>query len=374
MFTSTRKTKKITVAALLLILGLTAMLAFAAFGCGDDGASAGSDDTGNSIPSASLTGAGSTFVYPLFSKWFDVFGQENPQVMINYQSIGSGGGIKQITAETVDFGASDAPMKDEELAAAPGELLHIPTVAGAVVVVYNVDGISGGLKLTSETLAKIFLGEITKWNDPALAADNPGVSLPDADIVVVHRSDGSGTTNIFTDYLTAANPDWKDRVGKGKEVNWPAGIGAKGNEGVGGQVSQTAGSIGYVELAYATQNDLSMASLKNKAGNFVEPSVASTTAAMAGGLSSLPSDLRGSIVDADGADAWPIAGLTYLLVYKNQKDEGKGTALVAFIEWAIHNGSSYAQDLDYAPLPDELIAKDEEILKQVNFEGKSLAS
>lgn len=358
------------VSAMLLVV-LTLLLAFAlAAGCGDEKTS----DSGGGIPSASLTGAGATFPYPLYSKWFDVFGKDNPQVTINYQSIGSGGGIKQITAETVDFGASDAPMKDEELAAAPGELLHIPTVAGAVVIVYQIEGVSTGLKLTPDTLGKIFLGQITKWNDPAIVADNSSISLPDKDIVVVHRSDGSGTTSIFTDYLDTANSEWKEKVGKGKEVNWPVGLGAKGNEGVGGQVSQTDGSIGYVELAYATQNDLAMASLRNKAGNFVDPSLETTTAAMAGAISSLPDDMRGSIVNADGADAWPIAGLTYLLVYKDQKDEAKGRALVAFIDWAIHNGSSYAKDLDYAPLPPELISRDEAKLKEINYQGKSLSS
>jgi phosphate transport system substrate-binding protein len=344
-------------ATAILVFGLLAM----AIGCGGSG-------------SVSLTGAGATFPYPLYSKWFDVYSQENPGVTINYQSIGSGGGIQQITAQTVDFGASDAPMKDEELDKAPGELLHIPTVAGAVVVVYNVEGLSTGLKLTSDTLGKIFLGEITKWNDPALAADNPGIDLPDKDIAVIHRSDGSGTTNIFTDYLSSANADWKDQVGKGKEVNWPVGIGGKGNEGVGGQVAQTDGSIGYVELAYATQNQLSMASLKNKSGTFIEPSVDSTTAAMAGAISSLPDDLRGSIVNSDGANAWPIAGLTYLLVYKNQQDEAKGRALVTFIDWAINNGSSYAKDLDYAPLPPELAARVKTKLAEINYQGTSLAS
>lgn len=347
--------------ALIAILALIAM----AVGCGDS--------SGGSVPSASLTGAGATFPYPLYSKWFDVFGKDNPGVNINYQSIGSGGGIQQITAQTVDFGASDAPMKDEELAKAPGQLMHIPTVAGSVVVVYNVPGVSSGLKLTPENLARIFMGAITRWNDPALTADNPDLQLPDKDIAVVHRSDGSGTTSIFTDYLAAANSEWKEKVGKGKEVNWPAGIGGKGNEGVGGQVSQTEGAIGYVELAYATQNKLSTALIKNKAGKFVEGTVENTTAALAAAVSKLPEDFRGSIVNQDGDNAYPIAGLTYLLVYKDQKDQNKGKALVAFIQWAIHNGSNYAKDLEYAPLPPEMVKKVDAKLKQINYQGQSLA-
>jgi phosphate transport system substrate-binding protein len=356
----------------MLAAMMIAVLGFvgATVGCNDSGTTTGAG--GMIIPSASLTGAGATFPYPLYSKWFDVFGKDNPQVTINYQSIGSGGGIQQIIAQTVDFGASDAPMKDDELAKAPASLIHVPTVAGAVVVVYNVNGVSPGLKLTADTLAKIFLGKIVKWNDPALMADNPSMNLPDKDIVVVHRSDGSGTTSIFTDYLDAANADWKAEVGKGKEVKWPAGIGGKGNEGVGGQVAQTDGSIGYVELAYATQNKLSAASLKNKAGKFVEATVESTTAAVAGAASKLPDDFRGSIVNADGDGAYPIAGLTYLLVYKEQKDKAKGQALVAFMNWALHSGSSYAKDLQYAPLPQDLVKKVDDRIKQISYQGTSL--
>lgn len=349
------------------VFAIVALMVLAA-GCGDSG----STGTGN-VPSASLTGAGATFPYPLYSKWFDVFGKDHAGVNINYQSIGSGGGIQQIIAQTVDFGASDAPMKDDELAKAPAPLLHIPTVAGAVVVVYNVQGINSGLKLTPETLAKIFMGTITNWNDAALKADNADLQLPDKDIAVVHRSDGSGTTSIFTDYLASANSDWKDNVGKGKEVNWPVGIGGKGNEGVGGQVSQTDGSIGYVELAYATQNKLSTASIKNKAGKFVEGTVENTTAALAAAVIKLPDDFRGSIVNQDGDNAYPISGLTYLLIYKDQKDQNKGKALVAFVSWAIHSGNGYAKDLQYAPLPPELVKKVDDKLKQINYQGQSLA-
>jgi len=351
----------ITLIVAIALLALTA-------GCGGSG---GTDASG--VPSASLTGAGATFPYPLYSKWFDVFGKDHAGVNINYQSIGSGGGIQQITAQTVDFGASDAPMKDEELAKTPAPILHIPTVAGAVVVVYKVKGVDSGLRLTPETLAKIFMGQITNWNDPALKTDNASLELPDQDIRVVHRSDGSGTTSIFTDYLASANADWKDQVGKGKEVNWPVGIGGKGNEGVGGQVSQTEGSIGYVELAYASQNKLSTAMIRNKAGKFVEGTVENTTAALASAVNNLPEDFRGSIVDQAGDNAYPISGLTYLLIYKDQKDQNKGKALVAFVNWALHSGGGYAKDLEYAPLPPEMIAKVDAKLKQVNYQGQSLA-
>lgn len=355
---ATRATRKMGLAAIVAAVG--AMLMIVPAGCGGGA-------------STSLTGAGATFPYPLYSKWFDVYGKDNPEVSINYQSIGSGGGIQQITAQTVDFGASDAPMKDEELAMAPGELIHIPTVAGAVVVVYNVDGVGSGLKLTPDTLANIFMGKITRWNDGAIKAENPSVDLPDKDIVVVYRSDGSGTTSIFTDYLASTNDEWKNSVGKGKDVKFPTGIGAKGNEGVGGQVKNIGGSIGYVEAAYATQSKLSSAQIRNKAGNFVAATVDTTSAAVAGAADNLPADFRGSIVNADGENAYPIAGLTYLLVYKNQSDKAKGEALVAFINWALHNGSSYARDLEYAPLPPEMVSKVDEKLKLINFEGQSLA-
>lgn len=374
MVSTTRRTEKTLFsrspkAIPLMALALFLALAVFASGCGGTNAEGG----GGANLNASLTGAGATFPYPLYSKWFDVFGTNNPGVTINYQSIGSGGGIQQVTAQTVDFGASDAPMKDEELAKAPGQLLHIPTVAGAVVVVYNVSGVGPGLKLTPETLAKIFMGTIKNWSDPALKADNPSLNLPDKEIVVVHRSDGSGTTSIFTDYLASANSEWKDNVGKGKDVKWPVGIGGKGNEGVGGQVKQTDGSIGYVESAYATQNKLAAASIKNKAGKFVEGNLANTTAAIGAAASKLPDDFRGSIVNADGDNSYPIAGFTYLLVYKDQKDQAKGKVLVAFISWALHNGGNYAKDLEYAPLPPEMVSKVDGKLKQINYQGQSLA-
>jgi len=318
-----------------------------------------------------LTGAGATFPYPLYSKWFDVY-QQKTGVKINYQSIGSGGGIQQITQRTVDFGASDAPMTDEQLAAAPGPLLHIPTVIGAVVVTYNVPGLGPGLKLTPEALAGIFLGEVQKWNDPRIAQNNPGMGLPATDIAVVHRSDGSGTTNIFTDYLSAVSAAWKSRVGKGTSVDWPVGLGGKGNEGVAGQVQQTPGAIGYVELAYAVQNKLPVATLKNQAGELVDPTVESTTAAAAGAAASMPDDLRVSIVNAPGPRSYPIAGFTYLLVYREQADAAKGKTLVDFLWWALHDGEAFARDLLYAPLPAEVVRKAEAKIKSITFQGKPL--
>jgi phosphate transport system substrate-binding protein len=320
-----------------------------------------------------LNGAGASFPYPLYSKWFDEYKKKtNEAVTINYQSIGSGGGIKNITDKTVDFGASDAPMKDDQLQKAPGELFHIPTVMGAVVVTFNLEGVSTGLKMSPETVAGIFLGEIKKWNDPKLTSINPGVQLPDKDIVVVHRSDGSGTTNIFTDYLSSVSPAWKEKVGKGTSVEWPAGVGAKGNEGVSGQVKQTPGGVGYVELAYAVENKLPYAFIQNKDGKFVEPTIESTTAAAAAAAASMPADMRVSIVNPPGADSYPISGYTYLLVYKNQDDQTKGKALVDFLWWAVHDGEKFARDLLYAPLPDNVVKLAENKIKQINYQGKQL--
>jgi phosphate transport system substrate-binding protein len=323
-------------------------------------------------PSAgiNLTGAGASFPFPLYSKWTETYEKETG-VKINYQSIGSGGGIKQITERTVDFGATDAVMSDEQLKEAKSPLLHIPTVLGAVVIIYNIEGIAQGLKLTPETLSGIYLGEITKWNDPKIAADNPSFKLPDTSIVVVARSDGSGTSSIFTDYLTKVSPTWKDKVGMGTSVKWPLGIGAKGNEGVAGQVKQTPGSIGYVEIAYAVQNKLTYATLKNKAGKFVEATLDSTTAAAAGAVATTPADMRVSIVNADGDGTYPIAGYTWLLAYKDQTDQAKGRALADFLWWAIHNGQGYAKDLLYAPLAKEIVTKAEAQVKLINFQGKA---
>ncbi len=356
-------------AATLLLMGL---LAACSGGAEPVGAPTGAGGPAGASGSAKeLTGAGATFPYPLYSKWLDVYNQKTG-VKINYQSVGSGAGIQQLTQRTVDFGASDAPMTDEQLKAAPGEVLHIPTVMGAVVVTYNLAGVGKGMKLTPEALSGIFLGTIKKWNDPKIAADNPDVRLPDSDIAVVHRSDGSGTTNIFTDYLSSVSSDWKGQVGKGTSVNWPVGLGAKGNEGVAGQVKQTSGSIGYVELAYAVQNKLPYAYVKNRAGLFVEPTLDSTTAAAAGAAANMPEDLRVSVVNAPGEQSYPVAGYTYILVYKDQQDGAKGKALVDFLWWGIHDGEQYASGLLYAPLPKEVVAMAEAKTKMIMFQGRPL--
>ena len=318
-----------------------------------------------------LNGAGATFPYPLYSKWFDVYAQVDPTARFNYQSIGSGGGIRQILARTVDFGATDSPMTDAQLAQAPGELLHLPMVIGAVVATYHVPG-QPQLRFTPEVLADIFLGKITRWNAPPLASLNPGVALPDQPIVVVHRADGSGTTAIWVDYLSKISPEWATKVGRGTAVKWPVGIGGKGNEGVAGQVKNTPGTLGYVELAYAMTNQLPVAAIRNRAGEFVVPSVASTTAAAAGVAETLPPDFRVSLTDAPGEDAYPIASFTWLLVYRAQLDEARGRALVHFLRWALHEGQQYAASLHYAPLPPAVVARVEATLRQITFQGKAL--
>jgi phosphate transport system substrate-binding protein len=307
-----------------------------------------------------INGAGATFPYPIYSKWFDEYAKVDPSVRFNYQSIGSGGGIKQILAQTVDFGATDGPMSDENLGKAPGKILHIPTVAGAVVLTYNLPG-NPALKLDADAIAGIFLGQIKKWNDPKLAALNSGAKLPDQDIVVVHRSDGSGTTFIFTDYVSKVSGEWKQKVGNNTSVNWPTGIGGKGNEGVSGQVKQTPGAIGYVELIYAVQNKMPYAEVKNSAGQFVKPTAESVTAALA--AADIPDDFRFSMTNASGKEAYPIAGATWLLVYEQQKDAAKGKKLVAFLKWAMGDGEKMAKDLDYAPLPESV---QQRVLKRID--------
>ena len=305
-----------------------------------------------------LTGAGATFPYPLYSKWFAEYAAKTG-VKINYQSIGSGGGIRQLSEQTVDFGATDAPMSDAELAKAKGgPVLHIPTVLGAVVIIYNLPELTQPLKLTGETIAAIYQGQITRWNDPRIASQNAGVTLPATDILVVHRSDGSGTTYVFTDYLAAVNKAWATKPGKGKELQWPVGLGAKGNDGVAGQVKQTPGAIGYVELAYATQNKLTMASVANAAGELTAPSIASVTAAAAGAAAKLPAttDYRVSIVNAPGAGVYPISSFTWIIVYQKQTDAAKGKKLVDFLRWALADGQAMAAPLDYAPLPEAMRA------------------
>ncbi|MGZ8377598.1 MAG: phosphate ABC transporter substrate-binding protein PstS [Gemmatirosa sp.] len=338
----------------LVYLAAVALLA----ACGSEQKGDGGS-SGGSSGAVDLTGAGATFPYPLYSKWFSEYAAQK-SVRINYQSIGSGGGIRQLSEQTVDFGASDAPMTDEEMAKAKGgPIVHIPTVLGAVVVTYNVPELQQPVRLTGEALADIFLGRITKWNAPQLAALNPGMALPARDILVVRRSDGSGTSYIFTDYLAAVSPAWAAGPGKGKEVRWPVGLGGKGNEGVAGQVKSTPGTIGYVELAYATQNQLPVAAIQNASGNFVTPSIESVTAAAAGVAERLPenSDYRVSIVNAPGAQAYPISSLTWLLVYETQRDSVKGRKLVEFLGWALHDGARYAAPLDYAPLPPALVQR-----------------
>jgi phosphate transport system substrate-binding protein len=313
-----------------------------------------------------LNGAGATFPYPIYSKWFAEYNKLHPDLKFNYQSIGSGGGIKQITEKTVDFGASDAPMSDAELVKAPG-VIHVPTVLGADVIVYN--GVPDGLKLTGENVADIFLGKITRWNDPKLQAINK-IKLPDVAITVAHRSDGSGTTAVFTDYLAKVSPAWKTTVGQGKSVKWPVGLGGKGNEGVTGTVKSTPGSIGYVELAYAKQNKLPMAEIKNADGTFVAASIETISEAAAG--VTLPPDYRVSITDAKGKNAYPISSFTYILAYKEQSDPAKGKALVEFLWWAIHDGQKLAGALDYAPLPKPVVGKVEQTLRTVTAAGKKV--
>jgi phosphate transport system substrate-binding protein len=320
----------------------------------------------------SLQGAGATFPNPLYQKWLSEYGKLHANVRIDYQSIGSGGGIKQLKEQTVDFGASDAPMKDEDLKSAPGEILHVPTVLGAVVITYNLSGVNQPLRFSSDVVADIFLGKVTKWNDARIAADNPGVTLPANNITVVHRSDGSGTSAVFTDYLSKVSAEWKEKVGSGTSPSWPIGIGGKGNEGVTGQVKNTPNTIGYVELAYAVQNKLPVAHIKNGGGNFVEPSIDSVTAAASASAGSTPDDLRVSITNATGAQAYPIASYTYILVYKDQKDAVKGKALVDFLWWGIHDGERFAKDLQYAPLPADIVKRAEAKINSIMAGGTPL--
>lgn len=313
-----------------------------------------------------INGAGATFPYPLYSKWFNVYSKMNTDVQFNYQSIGSGGGIKQITAKTVDFGASDGPMTQSQLAEAPGRLYHIPMTMGSVAVAYNIEGVSKGLKLTPDVLADIFLGNITSWDDSRITSQNPGVNLPAKPIIVVHRSDGSGTSYIFTDYLSSVSSAWNGKVGKATSVNWPVGLGGKGNEGVAGLIKQNNGSIGYVEFAYAVKNDLAYAYLQNQSGKYIEPSIDSTSKAAEG--VAIPDDFRVSIVNSSNPDAYPIAGFTWLLIYKDMTgDKVKGKAIVDFIKWAIHDGQSYSKDLLYAPLPGDVVSKIDMKLEHVQF-------
>jgi phosphate transport system substrate-binding protein len=314
-----------------------------------------------------MDGAGATFPYPIYSKWFSEYNKLHPNVQINYQSIGSGGGIKQLTSQTVFFGASDGPMTDEQLKAAPDAVLHLPTVLGGVVPVYNIPGVTSDLKFSGEILAEIFLGKITKWNDPALAKVNPGVKLPPADIMVAHRADGSGTTYIFVDFLSKVSPEWKQRVGVGTSVQWPVGVGGKGNEGVAGLVKQTPGAIGYVELIYALQNKISFGSVRNQAGEYVSASLASVTAAAAGASQAMPADFRVSITNAPGKGVYPIASFTWLLVYQHPKDKARAGTLVDFVKWALTDGQRYCAELGYAPLPQSVVKLEKAALQKIEL-------
>jgi len=317
----------------------------------------------------SINGAGATFPYPIYSKWFDEYQKKNPTVEINYQSIGSGGGIRQVTEGTVDFGASDGPMNDEQIKAFQEKhgfgILHFPTVLGADVPTYNIPGVSAALNFTPEALTGIFLGKITKWNDPAIVAANKGVNLPGSDIVVVHRSDGSGTTYIWTDYLSKVSEEWKSKVGKGASVNWPVGLGGKGNEGVTGQIKNAPNSIGYVELIYAVSNNIPYGNVKNSSGVFVKADLASVSAAAAAVAKTMPDDFRVSITDPPGKTAYPIASFTWLLIPERFSDTAKRDAIKAFVKWMLTDGQNYTEQLSYAKLPKEVIAKEEMALAKV---------
>ena len=317
---------------------------------------------------AQINGAGATFPNPIYSRWFAEYNKLHPTVRINYQSLGSGAGIRQLTSKTVFFGASDQPMDDDQLQAAPGRILHLPTVLGAVVPVYNLPEVPGTLKFTGPLLAHIVLGKVTKWNDPALVKLNPGVKLPSTDLTFVHRSDGSGTTFVWTDYLSKVSPEFKQKVGADASVKWPVGVGGKGNEGVTGMVRQTPGSLGYIELVYALQNKIPVAAVQNSGGTFVTPSVDSVTAAAAGAAASMPADFRVSITDAPGADAYPIASFTWLLLYEHPDDKNHGRIMKEFLRWALADGQKYAPELGYARLPQSVIDMELKALDQLKVQ------
>jgi phosphate transport system substrate-binding protein len=314
-----------------------------------------------------INGAGATFPYPIYSKWFSEYNKLHPDVEINYQSIGSGGGIRQLTNRTVFFGATDGPMTKDQMLNAPGKILHLPAVLGADVSVYNIPGVDTELKFTGPLLANIFLGKVTKWNDPAIAQLNPSVKLPGTDIVVCHRSDGSGTTYIWVDYLSKVSPEWKKTVGVATSVNWPTGVGGKGNEGVAGLVKQTPGAIGYVELIYALQNKIDFGTVQNMAGEFVRASLDSVTKAAAATKGQMPPDFRVSITNAPGQGVYPVSSFTWLLFYESPKDKRAARIMTDFMKWALTDGQKYAADLGYAPLPSEVIAMEMEALKRIRI-------
>lgn len=367
-----RRSTRVAGFGLAALLALTALLLASACGGRTGGAPPvpGSKKTVTKVAgSNALNGAGATFPAPLYSRWFEEYNKLTG-VRVNYQSIGSGGGKKSVIDRTSDFGASDAPMSEEELRQAGSTVHHIPTAVGAVVPIYNLPGVAQPIRFTPETLSGIFLGTITKWNDPRITADNPGLVLPNEEIITVQRSDGSGTTDIFTRYLSAVNPEFKARVGAGTAVKWPAGIGAKGNEGVAGEVKQNPFSIGYVELIYALQNKLTTGLLRNKAGTFVEPSLEATTAAAAGVAETIAPDLRASIVNAEGAASWPIAGFTWLLVREEIDDPSKAQALARMLWWAIHEAQGYNRALGYATVPAPIVQMAEEKVRAITSGGQ----
>ena len=324
-----------------------------------------------------INGAGSTFIYPMFSKWTSVYHKMHPNVEFNYQAIGSGGGIRQLLNGTVEIGASDAPLNNEQLAAAKkahGPVVHLPDAMGAVTVSYNVPGVKGTLKFSGPVLANIFLGKIKKWNDPAIKALNPGVKLPDNQIIVVHRSDGSGDTYIFVDYLCKVSKQWNSNVGRGTSVQWPVGLGAKGNQGVAADIQRTPNSIGYITLIYALQNNISFGSVKNKAGYFIHPTIQSVTAAAANAATDVPADLRFSITDPPGKTSYPIASATWLIVYVNQTNKQVAEKTVKFLHWVLTDGQKMEPKLDYAPIPKAIQKMELGLLKKVNYNGQSLLS
>jgi len=314
-----------------------------------------------------INGAGATFPYPIYSKWFSEYNKLHPDIEVNYQSIGSGGGIRQLTNQTVFFGATDGPMTPEQQAAAPGKVLHLPTVLGGVVPIYNIPGVSAELKFTGKVIADMVLGKVTKWNDPAIAGLNPGANLPGTDIAIVHRSDGSGTTYIWVDYLSKISPEFKSKVGVATSVNWPVGVGGKGNEGVAGLVKQTPGAFGYVELIYALQNKIDYGSVQNSSGEFVRSSLESVTAAAAAAAKAMPPDFRVSITNAPGSGVYPISSFTWLLFYEKPKDQQRAKIMVDFMKWALTDGQRFAPDLGYAPVPEGVVALEIEALKRIKL-------
>ena len=319
------------------------------------------------LAAQAINGAGATFPYPIYSKWFSEYNKVNPKVQINYQSIGSGGGIRQLTNQTVFFGATDGPMTPEQMQAAPGRVLHLPTVLGAVVPIYNLPGVKAELKFTGPLLADIFLGKVTKWNDPAIAKNNAGVSLPATDISVVHRADGSGTTYIWVDLLAKMSPEWMKKAGVNTSVNWPTGLGGKGNEGVAGLVSQTPGSLGYVELIYALQNKIAYGSVQNMEGEFVPATIASVTAAAGAAVKNMPKDFRVSITNAPGKGVYPISSFTWILLYENAKDKAQAKVMVDFMKWALTEGQKFASELGYAPLPKNIVDMELKALTKIKL-------